>query len=87
VRTGEYRTLADTEDGFTLGAGAITTHHSADSNRDGRIDIVELTRMIELFNHRSGTARTGEYHAVAGTEDGFMPGPEYSEIRVPKVRR
>lgn len=86
VRTGEYHTLDGTEDGFTLGGGSITTHHTADSNRDGRIDIVELTRVIELFNHRSGTARTGEYHAVVGTEDGFTPGPDVSRLRSPKVR-
>ncbi len=86
VRTGEYHTLDGTEDGFTLGGGSIATHHTADANRDGRIDIVELTRVIELFNHRNGTARTGEYHAVVGTEDGFTPGPVESRLRSPKVR-
>jgi uncharacterized delta-60 repeat protein len=75
VRTGEYRTLAGTEDGFTLGPGAITNFHSGDSNRDGRFDIFELTRVIELYNFLDGTSRTGAYHAEAGTEDGFAPGP------------
>lgn len=31
--------------------------------------------MIELYNYRSGTTRTGQYKAQAGTEDGFAPGP------------
>jgi hypothetical protein len=33
------------------------------------------TRVIELYNVRSGTTRTGAYHVQAGTEDGFAPGP------------
>ena len=49
--------------------------HSADSNRDGRISLTELTRVIELYNYRSGTTRTGQYKPQAGTEDGFTPGP------------
>jgi hypothetical protein len=51
--------------------------HSADSNRDGKISLTELTRVIELYNYRSGTTRTGEYKPApaAGTEDGFAPGP------------
>ena len=49
--------------------------HNADSNRDGRIDLLELTRLIELYNYRSGTTRTGHYKLQAGTEDGFAPGP------------
>ena len=54
---------------------ALAHFHSADTNRDARLSLVELTRVIELFNTRSGTARTGEYHVLAGTEDGFAPGP------------
>jgi hypothetical protein len=49
--------------------------HSADTNRDGRIGLLELTRVIELYNYRSGTSRTGQYHVQEGTEDGFAPGP------------
>ena len=49
--------------------------HSADSNRDGKISLTELTRVIELYNYRSGTTRTGQYKPQAGTEDGFTPGP------------
>ena len=50
-------------------------YHSADSNRDARIDLLELTRVIELYNYRIGSVRTGEYRLKAGTEDGFAPGP------------
>jgi hypothetical protein len=49
--------------------------HAADSDRDGRISLLELTRVIELYNYRSGTTRTGQYKPQAGTEDGFAPGP------------
>ena len=53
----------------------LTRYHSADSNHDGKVGLFELTRVIELFNYRSGTVRTGQYHVQAGTEDGFAPGP------------
>ena len=76
VRTGAYRTQNGTEDGYQLGTGTIVTHHSADSNRDGRIDLGELTRVIELFNYRDGNVRTGAYRALNGTEDGWAVGPE-----------
>jgi hypothetical protein len=49
--------------------------HSADSDQDGRIGLVELTRVIELYNYRSGSIRTGQYRLKAGSEDGFEPGP------------
>ena len=87
VRIGRYRPLDGTEDGFATDpdgiGGAPETFirlHGADTARgptprDGRIDLVELTRVIELFNTRSGTVRTGAYHIQAGTEDGFAPGP------------
>lgn len=50
--------------------------HTADTNRDGKIGVSELTRVIQLYNHRSGTARTGEYHRQSDTADGFAPGPK-----------
>ncbi len=77
TRTGEYHTAATTtEDGYEPGAGAITgSYHSADENHDGKIDLGELTRVIELYNTRSGTTRTGLYHQENGTEDGYAPGP------------
>ena len=71
-----------TEDGFmaepTRSGGAVVTltnYHSADTNRDGRFSLLELTRVIELYNVRSGSVRTGAYRVLAGSEDGFSPGP------------
>jgi hypothetical protein len=36
--------------------------------------VYELTRVIELYNHREAGQRTGRYKFRAGTEDGFDPG-------------
>lgn len=80
VRTGRYLPKGGTEDGFSS-APALTTltplarYHSSDANQDGAIGLFELTRLIELYNTRAGTTRTGAYRAAAGTEDGFAPGP------------
>lgn len=82
-RTGAYRVDAAGEDGFAAdptrgatGAAILTAYHTADVNpRDGRIDLFELTRVIELYNTRSGTTRTGAYYARGDTEDGFVAGP------------
>jgi alpha-tubulin suppressor-like RCC1 family protein len=80
VRAGRYKVQAGTEDGFAQDTVAtanqtLIQYHSADSNRDGQIGLSELTRVIELYNTRVGTTRTGQYHVQAGTEDGFAPGP------------
>jgi subtilase family serine protease len=84
VRTGAYKVqdAPATEDGFAQDAarapGASVTlsrYHSADSDRDGRISLVELTRVIELYNYRVGSVRTGDYRVQSGTEDGYAPGP------------
>jgi hypothetical protein len=82
VRTGCYSVQTGTEDGFTpeptrasTAAPTLAQFHSADENRDGKISLLELTRVIELYNYRSGTTRTGQYHVQAGTEDGFAAGP------------
>jgi hypothetical protein len=81
-RTGCYRVDATGEDGFapddTRSGSTLVTlsrYHTGDSNRDGRFSLLELTRVIELFNTRSGTTRTGQYRLADGTEDGFAPGP------------
>lgn len=81
VRTGAYRPDVLGEDGFApdlnraSGVVAIPSNpHTADFNRDGRISLLELTRVIELYNQRSGSVRTGEYFARGDTEDGFVPG-------------
>ncbi len=83
VRTGAYVVnAANPEDGFDLDpnrnsgdTAVLTRYHSADVDRDARLGLIELTRVIELYNYRVGTTRTGQYHVQAGTEDGFAPGP------------
>jgi hypothetical protein len=54
---------------------APSTHH-ADFDQDNKINLSELLRVIELYNTREGTRRTGDYRAEDGTVDGFAPGPE-----------
>lgn len=89
VRTGNYKVDATGEDGFgpdaSRSAGSavsLARFHSADTRGavpgtppDGAIDLFELTRVIELYNYRVGTVRTGQYHIQSGTEDGFASGP------------
>ena len=65
VRTGEYHSDPGQPDGFAAGPGAITSYHSADSNKDGRIDLAELTRVSELKASATG------YKPQVGTEDGY----------------
>jgi hypothetical protein len=78
-----------TEDGFAPDAARVSgtavtlaKYHSGDTRGaslgtppDGSSGLVELTRVIELYNVRIGTTRTGAYHAQSGTEDGFATGP------------
>ena len=67
VRTGAYAVApTNTEDSFKTdtarlsGAGvSLIKYHSADSNHDGNLSLSELLRVIELYNYRSGTVRTG----------------------------
>jgi hypothetical protein len=83
TRTGYHKVAqVATEDGFTpdperLPSAVVPAvrYHSADSGRDGSVSLLELTRVIELYNYRSGTTRTGQYRVQEGTEDGFAPGP------------
>jgi hypothetical protein len=49
--------------------------HSSDVDRKMRISLSELTRVIELYNTRTGTTRTGRYKLQSGTEDGFAANP------------
>jgi hypothetical protein len=83
VRTGAYGVESEaSEDGFTpdpARAGTTTVtlenYHSGDTNQDGKLSLTELLRVIELYNFRSGSVRTGEYHLQGGSEDGFGSGP------------
>jgi Immunoglobulin domain len=77
VRTGLYSEQIDSEDGFAPGTSGtlLTRFHSADTDRNGRISLLELLRVIELFNYRVSGSRTGQYQLSSGSEDGFAPGP------------
>lgn len=43
-------------------------YHSADTNRDYKISLSELNRIIQFYNTKDG------YRCQAGTEDGYEPG-------------
>lgn len=47
--------------------------HSADTSQNNRIGLFELTRVIELYNTRYGTMRSGCYVVNPLGEDGFAP--------------
>ncbi|GAB5558943.1 MAG: hypothetical protein SynsKO_05900 [Synoicihabitans sp.] len=80
-RTGAYQPDDSTADGFAAGPGTGTPsrYHSADFDQSGSLSLSELLRVIELYNYREGTRRTGEYHADGSTVDGFSAGPEVSD--------
>ena len=76
-RTGQYGDSDSTDDGFVPGPpdpGRILRYHHADFDGDGQINLPELLRVIELYNTREGTRRTGRYRVQAGTADWFAPG-------------
>jgi Immunoglobulin I-set domain len=82
TRTGCYGVQIGTEDGYVAAPtrpstekASLMVYHSADSNRDGKVSLLELTRVIELYNTRTGTTRNGQYKLQPGTEDGFAPNP------------
>jgi hypothetical protein len=81
TRTGRYRLNIDTVDGYesdaqtpSTGPAFLERFHSADTDRNGHFSLQELLRVIELYNFRSGTTRTGAYHRATDTIDGFAPG-------------
>ena len=83
TRTGRYQVGEGTEDGFeadlvtpSSDPANLSRYHAADINKDAKISLTELLRVIELYNYREGTTRTGRYHIDPSTEDGFASGPE-----------
>ncbi|GAB5558881.1 MAG: hypothetical protein SynsKO_05280 [Synoicihabitans sp.] len=82
TRTGRYLVSETGVDGFApdqrdLDEGEIPSRfHRADTNHDGRLNLTELLRVIQIYNTREGTQRTGKYHADSSTVDGFAPGPD-----------
>lgn len=81
TRTGRYRMQSDTEtvDGFApeidQTAPGSLHFHSADTDRNSQLDLSELLRVIELYNTRSGTTRSGRYRIQPDSTDGFTPDP------------
>ncbi|WP_221030373.1 immunoglobulin domain-containing protein [Actomonas aquatica] len=81
TRTGKYALRPESVDGFgpddsADDLAAPARYHSADVDRDRRLSLSELLRVIELYNQREGTTRTGAYRPASGaTNDGFEPGP------------
>ena len=82
TRTGRYRLNSTSPDGFeadpdTPSGSAIefSRFHSADYSRNGEFSLSELLRVIELYNFREGTTRTGAYVPDPASVDGFTPGP------------
>jgi hypothetical protein len=82
VRTGCYKVQAGTEDNFApeptradTATVTLAAYHAADANRDGKLTLLELVRVIELYNYRAGSTRTGQYRIQVNTVDGFAPGP------------
>lgn len=52
---------------FCFIASPQDEYHSADTTRDGVINLTELLRVIQFFNSQG-------YYCLAGTEDGYGPG-------------
>jgi hypothetical protein len=88
VRTGCYKIELGTVDGFftevtrdPTAVVTLATYHAADYNRNGKIDLSELTRVIALYNARydtgAGKVRTGYYKVAEGitTVDGYTTDP------------
>ncbi len=61
------------QEGSTSESGVLARYHSADTNRDAKFSLYELLRIIELYNTREGTTRTGGYRPAEDTVDGFTP--------------
>ena len=82
IRDSAYTDQPGSEDGFAPNpaqapgqAATLGNYYTADESQNGTLSLLDLTRIIELYNTHSGTARTGQYHPQSGTEDGFAPGP------------
>jgi formylglycine-generating enzyme required for sulfatase activity len=54
------------------GLPAAAQHHSADTTPDQQISLSELLRVIQFYN-------TLGFHCMAGTEDGYAPGPDAAQ--------
>ncbi len=79
TRTGAYNEGDGSIDGFAIDpreASAEVTlsrYHDADTDGDAKLSLGELLRVIELYNVRNGSIRSGQYCIQLGTTDGFNP--------------
>jgi len=81
TRTGRYTMQAGSVDGYASDPATAegttpegSRFHTADTDHNAQISLSELLRVIELYNTRSGTSRTGEYHRDSYSTDGFSSG-------------
>ncbi len=81
-RSGAYAVLDGSEDGFAPeparainASAALARYHSADTDRNGRLSLLELARVIELYNQRTSGVRAGRYKVQSGSEDGYAVEP------------
>ncbi len=74
ARTGNYDAnfAADSTRAPTAIA-LFPTYYAADTDRDGAISLSELLRVIEIYNVREGTTRTGRYQTNTTQDDGVAP--------------
>lgn len=82
TRSGAYAVLDGSEDGFAPEparaanmSATLTRYHSADTDRNGRLSLLELARVIELYNQRTAGVRAGRYKLQSGSEDGYATEP------------
>ena len=82
TRTGRYQTNEETADRYATDGGIagdapahLPDYHSADFDANAQISLSELLRIIELYNTRTGTARTGAYRIKADSIDGYDTAP------------
>lgn len=78
VRSGCYKVDNSTVDGFAHDTYRdpslpveLAHYHSADFNRDGKIDDAEIARVTVLYSTTVDSVRTGEYHVSPDSVDGF----------------
>lgn len=82
VRTGRYTTDSASLDGVKPAPtindqtpAVVFAFHAADMDFDGRINLSELLHVIEFYNQRDGSIRSGRYHLDVASPDGFSSGP------------
>lgn len=81
IRMGQYHRNGAS---YLPGPGAqAPPYHSTDLSADWHMSLGELLGTISLFNHRSGSTRTGEYHYDA-VQSRFVPGPQGMALRGPR---